>query len=67
MERFIHQGLHLTQGAAANNFAATVPEGSDALKELARDPYRLDFLGLDEHHAERAGDGHRRRDDPVPH
>lgn len=53
LERFIHQGLHLTQGSAANNFAATVPEGSDALKELARDPYRLDFLGLDKDHAER--------------
>ncbi|GAA1908856.1 hypothetical protein GCM10009837_36210 [Streptomyces durmitorensis] len=53
LERFIQQGLHLTQGSAANNFAATVPEGSDTLKELARDPYRLDFLGLDKHHAER--------------
>lgn len=53
LERFIQQGLHLTQGSAANNFAATVPDGSDALKELARDPYRLDFLGLDEQHAER--------------
>ncbi|MGH4033280.1 PDDEXK nuclease domain-containing protein [Actinomycetota bacterium Odt1-20B] len=53
LDRFIHQKLHLTQGAAANNFAATVPDGSDALKELARDPYRLDFLGLDAHHAER--------------
>ncbi|MFE6162404.1 YhcG family protein [Streptomyces sp. NPDC056486] len=53
LDRFIHQGLHLTQGSAANNFAATVPEGSDTLKELARDPYRLDFLGLDKHHAER--------------
>ncbi|ATL29508.1 PDDEXK nuclease domain-containing protein [Streptomyces formicae] len=38
---------------AANNFAATVPDGSDALKELVRDPYRLDFLGLDKQHAER--------------
>ncbi|MFG2498707.1 YhcG family protein [Streptomyces sp. NPDC048441] len=53
LERFIQQGLHLTQGSAANNFAATVPDGSDVLKELARDPYRLDFLGLDKHHAER--------------
>ncbi|MEU5688123.1 DUF1016 domain-containing protein [Streptomyces venezuelae] len=53
LDRFIQQGLHLTQGAAANNFAATVPDGSNALKELVRDPYRLDFLGLDKHHAER--------------
>ncbi|MFD4633635.1 DUF1016 N-terminal domain-containing protein [Streptomyces sp. NPDC058473] len=28
-DRFIRQGLHLTQGAAANNFAATVPDGRD--------------------------------------
>ncbi|MGB8940268.1 MAG: PDDEXK nuclease domain-containing protein [Streptomyces sp.] len=53
LERFIQQRLHLTQGSAVNNFATTVPEGSDALRELARDPYRLDFLGLDEKHAER--------------
>ncbi|MFF3817122.1 YhcG family protein [Streptomyces bluensis] len=52
LDRFIHQGLHLTQGSAATNFEVTVPDESAVLKELARDPYRLDFLGLDEHHAE---------------
>nr|WSY52784.1 PDDEXK nuclease domain-containing protein [Streptomyces sp. NBC_00886] len=52
LDRFIHQSLHLAQGAAATNFEVTVPDDSAVLKELARDPYRLDFLGLDEHHAE---------------
>ena len=44
--------LHLTQGSADTNFEVTLPKGSAALKDLARDPYRLDFLGLDKHHAE---------------
>jgi predicted nuclease of restriction endonuclease-like (RecB) superfamily len=52
LSRFIHQDLHLSQGSAATNFEVTVPEGSATLKDLARDPYRLDFLGLDKHHAE---------------
>lgn len=52
LDRFIHQNLHLTQGSAATDFEVTVPDGSTVLKELARDPYRLDFLGLDEHHSE---------------
>ncbi|MEV6594735.1 PDDEXK nuclease domain-containing protein [Streptomyces acidicola] len=52
LDRFIHQGLHVTQGSAATNFDVTVPDESAVLKELARDPYRLDFLCLDEHHAE---------------
>ncbi|MEU6556903.1 PDDEXK nuclease domain-containing protein [Streptomyces sp. NPDC046915] len=52
LDRFIRQELHLTQGSAATNFEVTVPDGSAVLKELARDPYRLDFLGLDKHHAE---------------
>ncbi|MCZ4512378.1 PDDEXK nuclease domain-containing protein [Streptomyces sp. ActVer] len=52
LSRFIQQNLHLTQGSAATNFEVTLPEGSAALKDLAREPYRLDFLGLDKHHAE---------------
>lgn len=51
LDCFIHQNLHVTQGSPASNFEVTVPEGSAVLKELARDPYRLDFLGLDKHHA----------------
>ncbi|MFJ5305754.1 DUF1016 N-terminal domain-containing protein [Streptomyces sp. NPDC088350] len=54
LDRFIHQSLHLAQGAAATNFEVTVPDDSAVLKELARDPYRLDFLGLDEHELEEA-------------
>lgn len=53
LSRFIHQDLHLTQGSAATNFEVTVPEGSATLKDLARDPYRLDFLGLDKDRVER--------------
>ncbi|MEU6577044.1 PDDEXK nuclease domain-containing protein [Streptomyces sp. NPDC046805] len=52
LDRFIHQGLHLAQGSASTNFELTVPDDSAVLKELARDPYRLDFLGLDKEHAE---------------
>ncbi|NGO41983.1 PDDEXK nuclease domain-containing protein [Streptomyces ureilyticus] len=53
LSRFIHQSLHLTQGSAATNFEVATPEGSAALMDLARDPYRLDFLGLDKDHTER--------------
>ncbi|MEV8018970.1 DUF1016 N-terminal domain-containing protein [Streptomyces sp. NPDC086554] len=37
LDRFIHQRLHLTQRAAANNFAATVPDGSDGSDALERE------------------------------
>jgi predicted nuclease of restriction endonuclease-like (RecB) superfamily len=53
LEHWISHRLHLTQGAAASNFAATVPEGSKVIQEIVKDPYRLDFLGLDAQHAER--------------
>ncbi|MGI5197204.1 PDDEXK nuclease domain-containing protein [Streptomyces sp. CA-288835] len=52
LSRFIHQDLHFTQGSAVSNFEVTTPEGSAVLKDLARDPYRLDFLGLDKNHTE---------------
>ncbi|WP_370129617.1 YhcG family protein [Streptacidiphilus sp. EB103A] len=54
LQHWIASGLHLSQGAAQTNFATTViPEQSDAVRELVKDPYRLEFLGLDGDHAER--------------
>ncbi|MDH6110853.1 putative nuclease of restriction endonuclease-like (RecB) superfamily [Kitasatospora sp. MAP12-15] len=48
----IETGLHLRQGMALTNFDATVPEGSDLLKEILKDPYQLDFTRLGTDHAE---------------
>lgn len=48
----IETELHLRQGTALNNFDATVPEGADLLKELIKDPYRLEFTRLDNDHSE---------------
>lgn len=48
----IETKLHLRQGAALNNFDATVPEGADLLKELVKDPYQLGFTRLGSDHSE---------------
>lgn len=50
----IESGLHLREGQAINNFAATLrkPE-SDLAKQLLRDPYNFDFLTLTERYSER--------------
>ncbi|MFF3598896.1 PDDEXK nuclease domain-containing protein [Kitasatospora indigofera] len=48
----IETGLHLRQGVALNNFDATIPEGTDLLKELVKDPYRFDFTRLGDGHSE---------------
>ncbi|MEU1891976.1 PDDEXK nuclease domain-containing protein [Streptomyces pristinaespiralis] len=53
LERHIIQQLHLRHGAADTNFETTLPEDAAAVREIAKDPYRLDFLGLDEQHSER--------------
>lgn len=46
--------LHLREGTAPSNFAATIPELRDEqLDKLATDPYRLDFLQLDSGATER--------------
>ncbi|KQV18354.1 MULTISPECIES: YhcG family protein [unclassified Kitasatospora] len=50
----IETKLHLRQGVALNNFATTVPDGADLLKELVKDPYRLDFTRLGDDHSEQA-------------
>ena len=50
----IESKLHLREGRAINNFAATMPEPeSDLAKQLLRDPYNFDFLTLTERHNER--------------
>lgn len=49
----IRSGLHLAQGAAANNFGVTLPEASDAAEQVFKDPYRLDFTQLSDTAAER--------------
>ena len=53
LSHMISGQLHLRQGAALTNFDTTVPEGSDLLRELTRDPYLLDFTRLGADHAER--------------
>ena len=50
----IETKLHLRRGMALNNFDATIPEGTDLLKELVKDPYQLDFTRLDDGHSEQA-------------
>lgn len=49
----IRDRLHLAQGAAANNFDVTLPQQSEAVKEITKDPYRLDFTRLTGKPAER--------------
>ncbi|MFJ6848963.1 YhcG family protein [Streptomyces sp. NPDC091271] len=49
----IRSGLHLAQGAAANNFGVTLPQASDAAEQVFKDPYRLDFTQLSDTAAER--------------
>ncbi|RFU83046.1 DUF1016 domain-containing protein [Streptomyces triticagri] len=53
LEHCIAQRLHLTQGSAPCNFDATVPEDSKLVRDIVKDPYRLDFLSLDSRHTER--------------
>ncbi|MEW2605404.1 PDDEXK nuclease domain-containing protein [Streptomyces sp. NPDC047916] len=49
----IRSGLHLAQGAAANNFDVTIPEQSEAATQIFKDPYRLEFTQLSDTAAER--------------
>ncbi|MFJ2739422.1 YhcG family protein [Streptomyces sp. NPDC087440] len=50
----IKQRLHEREGAALNNFTLTVPEDSDVLREITRDPYLFDFTGLGGNASERS-------------
>ena len=50
----IESGLYNRKGAAITNFDATLPKPqSDLAKELFKDPYKFDFLGLGEEHLEK--------------
>ncbi|MDF0370981.1 PDDEXK nuclease domain-containing protein [Streptomyces sp. KA12] len=49
----IRSGLHLAQGAAANNFDVTIPEQSEAATQILKDPYRLEFTQLSDTAAKR--------------
>lgn len=50
----IESGLHLREGQAVSNFAATLPAPqSDLAQQLLRDPYQFDFLTLTERYTER--------------
>ena len=50
----IESGLHLREGQAISNFAATLPKPeSDLAQQLLRDPYNFDFLTLAQRHNER--------------
>lgn len=50
----IESGLHLREGKAVDNFAATLPKPeSDLARQLLRDPYNFDFLTLTKRHNER--------------
>jgi predicted nuclease of restriction endonuclease-like (RecB) superfamily len=53
LESWIAGHLHLTEGSAETNFKAAIPEDSEVVQEIIKDPYRLDFLGLEKSHAER--------------
>ncbi len=51
----IDRELYEAQGAATSNFAETLPAPqSDLARQLIKDPYKLDFLGIAEEAEERA-------------
>lgn len=54
LEIQIETGLHERQGAATTNFASTLPAPqSDLARELIKDPYKFDFLGIGQEAEER--------------
>ncbi|WP_343320531.1 PDDEXK nuclease domain-containing protein (plasmid) [Arthrobacter sp. TMP15] len=55
LEHQISTNLHSRTGAAPNNLQARLPqEGTDLVKEIAKDPLIFDFLGLSEEAQEHA-------------
>ncbi len=55
LEIQIESKLHERQGSATTNFASTLPAPqSDLARELIKDPYKFDFLGIGEEAEERA-------------
>lgn len=54
LEHHIATKLRSRAGAAANNFPAHLdPQDADQAREILRDPYVFDFLGLNRHASER--------------
>ncbi|MFP4549152.1 MAG: YhcG family protein, partial [Fidelibacterota bacterium] len=50
----IESGLYQRQGRALTNFETTLPKAqSDLAKEMIKDPYKFDFLGLGKEYNER--------------
>ena len=55
LEHHLRTRLHERAGAAPNNLEARLPgEGTDLVREVAKDPLVLDFLGLGEESDEKA-------------
>lgn len=48
-----HPGSAPLPRRGRHQFRGHRPEGTEAVREIAKDPYRLDFLGLDKEHSER--------------
>jgi predicted nuclease of restriction endonuclease-like (RecB) superfamily len=56
--RQIKSGLHARQGTAVTNFSRTLPPAqSELAREILKDPYDLEFLGLGDDADERAMEG----------
>lgn len=53
LSQCVAQELHLSQGSSPTNFAATLGEDADTVQDITKDPYRLDFVGLDQESTER--------------
>ncbi len=53
LRHHIATGRAARVGAALNNFADTLPPGSDLAREIVTDPYDLDFLALEPSFSER--------------
>jgi predicted nuclease of restriction endonuclease-like (RecB) superfamily len=54
LEHQIMSGLHKRAGAAASNFAQSLPAGdSELVQQITKDPYNLEFLTLERNAAER--------------
>lgn len=49
----IESGLHNRQGKAITNFNTTIPENSDLVQQMFKDPYKLEFIALGAEAAER--------------
>ena len=54
LEDAIRRGLFERHGMASYNFGTTIPDDAEAAGEILKDPYRLEFTGIEENrHTER--------------